>query len=169
MINIKNLTLATVAAIAITFTTHPALAKDFVRVSGSGIAVFEPDFQLDLPDEDIDGSQFGLNVVLGENGVATGHCSYRMAGCMDFAGAGPQVLLATVTAAVLNGDGTVTIWSEGYIHNWRGAFYTGAFKFTVGAGGAGVGTFQGTFNVPDWGAEFSFPVETVIRGQIQIR
>jgi hypothetical protein len=35
-------------------------------------------------------------------------------------------------------------------------------------GGAGVGTFQATFNVPDCGDDFSFPMQTVIRGQIQI-
>jgi hypothetical protein len=169
MINLKNLTIATLAAISMAFTALPASALDSVRVSGSGIAVFDPDFQVDLPDEDIDGSKFGFNVVMGENGAANGNCRFLMTGCMDFAGAGPQVLQATVTRAVLNGDSTVTISSEGYIHNWKGVFYAGSFKFIVGAGGAGVGTFQATFNVPDWGDEFSFPVQTVIRGQIQIR
>jgi hypothetical protein len=140
-----------------------------VRVSGSGIAVFEPDFQTDLPDADIDGSLFGFNVVMGENGAADGNCRFQMAGVMDLAGAGPQVLQATVTGAVLNGDGTVTLSSEGYVHNWKGVFYAGSFKFTVGAGGAGVGTFQATIHVPEWGDEFSFPVQTVISGQIKIR
>ena len=169
MIRSKEFLLATVAAAAIWFTTLPASASDSVRVCGSGIAVFDPDFQVDLPDEDIDGSKFGFNVVMGENGTANGNCRFLMTGCMDLAGAGPQVLQATVTGAVLNGDGTVTISSAGYIHNWKGMFYGGSFKFTVGAGGAGVGTFQATIHVPEWGDEFSFPVQTLISGQSQIR
>src|SRR5688572_6127103 len=113
-----------------------------VKVQGGGIAVFDDDVVFDSDLEDTDGSAFGFNVVIGEDGSVTGHCRYLMVGLTDFDGLGPQVSHNPVTDAWVNADGSVTLFSKGLLHNWKGQFFEAEVLLTITAGGAGVGTIQ---------------------------
>ena len=169
MIKSKESLLATMAVAAIWFTTHPVVAQVAVSVSGGGIAVFDSAFQIDA-DPDTDGSKFGLNFVIGTDGTVEGDFRYLMTGNVDFDGLGPQVMHGTVTDANRNEDGTVTFYSQGFLHNWKGQFLEASVWITVKAGGAGVGTLQATFNIPAFSPNpIAFNVQTVTSGQIKIR
>ncbi len=133
------------------------------QVQGGGIALFAVPFDLD-PDRD--GSAFAFNVKIGNDGSVQGECQYVMAGRTDFDGLGPQVMHAPVTAVWENADGSVTLYSKGLLHNWKGQFFDSEVLLTVVAGGAGAGTIQITFINPPFGA---FPVQTLVSGRVNIR
>jgi hypothetical protein len=145
-------------------------AQSGVKVQGGGIALFDDDVEFDSDLEDTDGSAFGFNVVIGEDGSVTGDCRYLMVGLTDFDGLGPQVSHNPVTDAWVNADGSVTLFSKGLLHNWKGQLFEAEVILTITAGGAGIGTIQATFTIPAFGLDHvPFPVQTVISGQIKIR
>lgn len=145
-------------------------AQSDIKVQGSGIALFDDDVVFDSDLEDTDGSAFGFNVVIGEDGSVTGDCRYLMVGRTDFDGLGPQVSNNPVTDAWANADGSVTLFSKGLLHNWKGQFFEAEVFLTITAGGSGVGTIQATFTIPAFGLDHvPFPVQTLISGQIKIR
>jgi hypothetical protein len=144
-------------------------AQGAVRVQGGGIAVFDDDVVFDSDLDDTDGSAFGFNVVVGDDGSITGDCRYVMAGRTDFDGLGPQVMHAPVTDARVNADGSVTLYSKGLLHTWKGLSFDAEVLLTVVAGGAGAGTIQATFTIPAYGLDHvSFPIQTLISGQVKI-
>jgi hypothetical protein len=141
-----------------------------VKVQGGGIAVFDDDVVFDSDLEDTDGSAFGVNVVINDDGSVTGHLRFLMVGRTDFDGLGPQVMHNPVSGAEVNADGSVTIYSKGLLHNWKGQFLEAEIVLVVTPGGAGVGTIQATFTIPAFGLyDAPFPVQTLVSGQVKIR
>ena len=139
------------------------------HVQGGGIALFDADVPFDSDLEDRDGSAFAFNVMIGDDGSVKGDCQYVMAGRTDFDGLGPQVMHNPVTAASMNADGSVTLTSEGSLRTWKGQVFYVKMIVTVTAGGAGVGTIQVAFTIPDYGLfDAPFPVQTLASGQIKI-
>ncbi len=141
-----------------------------VRIQGGGIAVFNDDVVFDSDLEDTDGSAFGFNVVIADDGSVTGHLRYMMVGRTDFDGLGPQVMHNPVSDAKVNADGSITIYSKGLLHNWKGQFHEAEIALTITAGGPGVGTIQATSTIPAFGLfNAPFPLQTLVSGQIEIR
>ena len=158
-----------VAVALLASNTGAGAAQSAMNVQGGGIAVFDEDVVFDSDLEDTDGSGFGFNVVIADDGSVKGDCRYAMAGRTDFDGLGPQVMHNPVSDGWVNADGSVTLYSKGLLHTWKGQALDAEVLLTITAGGAGVGTIQATFTIPGYGLDHvPFPVQTLISGQIQI-
>src|SRR5215218_10202043 len=73
----------------------PALGQPVVHVTGGGAGTFSQDLD---GDGDIDGSRFGIGVVIAEAGMAAGHFECLMAGASDILGLPLMAVEAKVTA-----------------------------------------------------------------------
>jgi len=151
-----------------------AVAASRVIVSGGGTGTFNADLD---EDGDIDGSHFGLGVIIREDGSAKGHFECLMAGNADILGLPLMAVEGKVTAGSVSGE-TATFSGVASVNLANGVIFRGVgFTVTVTAGGAGVGTLQltvsGAFDgVPGdtkpGNGNYDLPVEIVDTGQISI-
>lgn len=107
-----------------------------VRVQGAGLAFFDEGVQWDSNLNDADGSVFGFNAIISDDGSASGQCQFLMAGLTDNEGYGPQVLTGKITEGMVKPDGTVTFYATGYLRNWKGLLFKTSMLVTVTPGGA---------------------------------
>ncbi len=150
-----------------------AAARAPLMVRGGGTGTFGADID---GDGQIDGSQFGLVVVIMENGAASGHFLCLMAGRSQILGLHLMSVQGPVTGGVLNADGSVMFSGTASVNLGNGAIFQGIpFQVTARPGGPGVGTMQltvvGAFSdVPGdahlGNGNYDLPVETVATGQI---
>jgi hypothetical protein len=156
--------LAALLVVAITLWPQSTAAQSTTKVNGGGTGTFGVDLD---GDGDIDGSQFGMGVVIQGDGSAQGHFECLMAGRSQMMGLhlmaveGP-ITKASVTAGgiTMNGIGTVKMMSGSAPVTLTGM----PFTVKVAAGGPGIGTMQLT--VPGMTPPLSLPTETVSTGQI---
>lgn len=186
----KLISLLATIVVMITLSSFPAFAEGPIVVNGGGTGTFadgnidpwdlgEPPIDGDLDgDGDIDGSQFGMGVVIHEDGSAQGHFVCLMAGISDFLGLSLMSAGGQINAGTINADGSVTFSGVGTVNLANGQRFTNVpFVVMVTTGGPGDGTIVltviGTFDgVPgdtiiDNG-NYDLPVETVSSGQIKI-
>ena len=161
-----------VAAVALSPLT--ALAAGPMVVSGGGTGTFEGDLD---GDGEIDGSHFGLGVLLGGDGATRGHFECLMAGNTDILGLALMAVEGKVTEATIDA-GSATFSGIATINLANGTIFRGVpFTATVMAGGPGsgqlrltvIGAFDGVAgdSVPGNG-NYDLPWETVSSGQIKI-
>jgi len=166
-------TMALLACVGWLFSAG-SFASSIVVVSGGGSGTFGADLD---GDGDIDGSHFGLGVIIGSN-HAQGHFECLMAGNADILGLPLMAVEGRVTASSLSGS-SATFSGVATVNLGNGNIFRGVpFAVTVTAGGPGLGTLQltviGVFDgvpgdtVPGNG-NYDLPVETVATGQISIR
>jgi len=150
-----------------------ASAAGLTRVIGGGTGTFDADLD---GDGRIDGSQFGIGVVILGNGVASGHFLCLMAGRSQILGLHLMSVQGQVTGGVLNADGTAMFSGTAAVNLGDGTIFQGVpFRVSVSAGGPGSGTLQltvvGAFDgvpgdtVPG-NSNYDLPPETVRSGQI---
>jgi hypothetical protein len=170
------LLLTAILTVATTLLPPSAVAQHDVRVTGGGTGTFDADLD---GDGDIDGSQFGMEIIIRGDGSAQGHFLCLMAGRSDILGLSLMAVQGQVTEGNVNLDGSVTFsGDDGAVNLGNGTIFRGVpFAVTVTAGGPGVGTLQltviGAFDrVPgdtDIGnGNYDLPVETVASGRIKI-
>jgi hypothetical protein len=140
----------------ITMSPQPVAAQRPTVVNGGGTAT-------------VDGttvfSQFGMGVVLREDGSAQGHFECLMAGISALPGLHVMSVGGQVHTGSVNGDGSVTFSGVGTVNfGDNGILRDEPFTVTVKPGGAGVGSLQLSC-VPCGG---KLPVETVHSGRIKI-
>jgi hypothetical protein len=169
----RSLTVLAVAAVA-ALAAPVAVADSPVHVNGGGQGTFGADLD---SDGDIDGSHFGLGVVLG-GGVVRGHFECLMAGNADILGLPLMAVEGKVTSGTA-GAGTASIAGTATVNLGNGVIFRNVpFQVVLQAGGPGVGQLQltviGAFDgVPGDTAvgnnNYDLPPETVATGQISIR
>ncbi|MGH8927283.1 MAG: hypothetical protein ACRDWH_02940 [Acidimicrobiia bacterium] len=161
-----------VAAVAL--SPLAALAAGPMVVNGGGTGTFEVDLD---GDGDIDGSHFGLGVVLGGVGAPRGHFECLMAGNTDILGLPLMAVEGKVVAATIDAD-SATLGGMATINLANGTVFREVpFTVTVIPGGAGsgqlrltvIGAFDGVAgdSIPGNG-NYDLPWETVSTGQIRI-
>jgi hypothetical protein len=168
--------LAVLVMLALGLTPLSVDAQSPARVTGGGTGTFGADLD---GDGRIDGSQFGIAVILAGGGAAQGHFTCLMAGRSQILGLHLMAVQGRVTQGVANANGSVTFRGVATVNLGNGQQFRGVpFVVTVTAGGPGVGTLQltviGAFDgVPGDTApgngNYDLPVETVRSGQIGIR
>ena len=173
----KRLVLVLVAILmaVITLSPLPAVAQGATKVTGGGTGTFGADLD---GDGDIDGSQFGMGIVIWEDGSAQGHFECLMAGTSDIFGLPLMAVEGEVASGSDNGDGSATFSGVSTVNLGNGQIFTGVpFEVTVTEGGPGVGTLTltviGAFDgVPGdtiiGNGNYDLPTETVSSGQIKI-
>ena len=169
------LAIALLAAIC-WFIPGSLVGTSSTAVIGGGSGTFGADLD---GDGDIDGSHFGIGVIVGEGGSANGHFECLMAGNADILGLHLMAVEGKVTAGVVNADGSVTFGGVATVNLGNGTIFRGVpFTVTVTSGGPGEGTLQltviGVFDgVPGdespGNGNYDLPVETVATGQIEVR
>src|SRR5438094_1478808 len=118
-----------------------AVAASRVIVSGGGTGTFNADLD---KDGDIDGSHFGLGVIIREDGSANGHFECLMAGNADILGLPLMAVEGKVTGGSASGGGA-TFNGIATVNLGMGVdFISGGVPFTVTVtpGGPGAGTLQ---------------------------
>ncbi len=170
-----SLVVAASLLIVVTFAARPALAQGTTVVTGGGTGTFGADLD---GDGAIDGSQFGLAVVIAGTGAAQGHFTCLMAGRSDILGLHLMAVQGTATSGSRHLDGSVSVRGVGTVKLRTGQTFSGVpFAVRVTAGGPGVGTLQltviGAFDgVPGdtvvGNGNYDLPVETVRSGSISI-
>lgn len=161
--------------VALCWFISPALGAPVTIVSGGGTGTFHADLD---GDEDVDGSHFGMGVIIRGDGSAKGHFECLMAGNADILGLPLMAVEGKVSFGSVNGD-TAIFGGVATVNLGGGQIFRNVpFIVTVKAGGAEVGELQltviGAFDgVPgdeDPGnGDYDLPVETVATGQITIR
>jgi hypothetical protein len=162
--------------LAIALPASPALGQPVVHVTGGGAGTFAQDLD---GDGDIDGSRFGIGVVIAEGGVAEGHFECLMAGASDILG----LPLMAVEAKVAIGSadpraGTASFDGVARVNLANGTVFSGVpIQVEVREGPAGVATMRltviGAFDgvpgdqIPSNG-NYDLPTETVERGRIDV-
>jgi hypothetical protein len=154
----------------------PALGQPVVHVTGGGAGTFAQDLD---GDGDIDGSRFGIGVVIAEGGVADGHFECLMAGASDILGLPLMAVEAKVTAGSADPRaGTAAFGGVARVNLANGTIFSGVpIQVEVTAGAAGTATMRltviGAFDgvpgdqIPSNG-NYDLPTETVERGRIDI-
>jgi hypothetical protein len=153
-----------------------ALAQSGVRVSGGGAGTFGADLD---GDGDIDGSRFGMGVVI-SGGSVRGHFQCLMAGDSDFLGLHLMAVEGKVTSGSANlSVGMATFAGVATVNLANGTQSRGVpFAVSVVEGGPGaatltltvVGAFDGVPGDTVVGnGNYDLPTETVTRGRISIR
>jgi hypothetical protein len=171
----RLLVLVALVAIMVLPATQ-ALGQSVVHVTGGGAGTFA----LDLDgDGDIDGSRFGIGVVIAEGGVATGHFECLMAGASDILGLPLMAVEAKVTQGSADPQaGTAAFGGVARVNLANGTIFSGVpVQVAVTAGPAGTATMRltviGAFDgvpgdqIPSNG-NYDLPTETVQRGRIDI-
>ena len=154
----------------------PALGQPVVHVTGGGAGTFSQDLD---GDGDIDGSRFGIGVVLADGGVAEGHFECLMAGASDILG----LPLMAVEAKVTDGSadpqaGTASFGGVARVNLANGTIFRDVpIQVEVREGPAGVATMRltviGAFDgvpgdqIPSNG-NYDLPTETIERGRIDV-
>src|SRR5438552_18956979 len=116
-----------------------AVAASRVIVSGGGTGTFNADLD---EDGDIDGSHFGLGVIIREDGSAKGHFECLMAGNADILGLPLMAVEGKVTAGSVSDEGA-TFGGIATVNLANGRIFRGVpFTVTVRAGGPGIGQLQ---------------------------
>jgi hypothetical protein len=167
--------LATVATLLL-LAAPPAQARPAGHVSGGGAGTFGADLD---GDGDIDGSRFGVGVVVLDDGSARGHFECLMAGASDFLGLRLMAVEGNVTGGSIDAaSGTAEFAGIATVNLGQGSIARGIpFHVRVSAGGSGTGTLTltviGAFDgVPGDRApgngNYDLPEETVERGQIRV-
>lgn len=166
--------LATALAIALTLAPYPVAAQGTTRATGGGTGTFNADLD---GDGDIDGSQFGMGVVIRGN-TAGGHFECLMAGRSDILGLPLMAIEGKVDAGTADADGSASFSGTASVNLANGQIFRDVpFTVRVTAGGAGIGTLQltviGVFDgVPGdtltGNGNYDLPIETVNSGKIQI-
>ena len=169
---LRFLTVIAVTAAAVMPLT--VLAQQPTQVIGGGTGTFDADLD---GDGDIDGSQFGIGVVI-KDGSAQGHFECLMAGRSDILGLHLMAVQGQVTDGSVAG-GAATFNGVATVNLGNGAMFPGIpFEVTVTEGGPGVGTLTltviGAFDgVPGDTApgngNYDLPTETVRSGRIRIQ
>lgn len=162
----------------VTLSSFPANADDDnrkVTVTGGGEGTFFADLD---GDTDIDGSYFGMGIVLRDN-AAEGHFVCAMWGNTNILGLSLMGVEGQVTIGRATGKKSATFSGVGTVDLGNGQFFTDVpFDVTVTKGGSGIGTLQLTvIGVFDGVAgdtiigndNYDLPVETVSSGLISIR
>lgn len=152
-----------------------ALAQPFVQLTGGGTGTFAADVDAD---GDIDGSQFGLAVVLLDGGLARGHFECLMAGRSDILGLHLMAVEGRVSAGVLNPDGSITFGGTARVNLANGQIYRGVpYRVNVTPGGPGAGMLQltviGSFDGVPGDTEpsngnYDLPPEVVASGHMSL-
>jgi hypothetical protein len=154
----------------------PALGQPLVHVTGGGAGTFSRDLD---GDGDIDGSRFGIGVVIAEGGVAEGHFECLMAGASDILGLPLMAVEATVTAGSADPQaGTAAFGGVARVNLANGTIFSGVpIQVEVTSGPAGIGTMRltviGAFDgvpgdqIPSNG-NYDLPTETVEHGRIDV-
>jgi len=150
------------------------IAQSATVISGGGTGTFG--FDLDA-DGDIDGSHFGLGVIVGRN-FASGHFECLMAGNTDILGLPLMAVEGRVTRGSISG-GSARFSGIATVNLGHGDIFRGVpFSVIVQGGGPGVGKLQltvmGVFDgVPGdtitGNGNYDLPVEIVATGRISIR
>ncbi len=151
-----------------------AFANGVTIVSGGGSGSFNADLD---GDGEIDGSHFGMGVIIRGDGKATGHFECLMAGNADILGLPLMAVEGKVTAGTVSDEGA-TFSGIATVNLANGHIFRGVpFTVTVTAGGAEVGSLQltvlGAFDgVPGdtipGNDNYDLPKEWVATGQISI-
>jgi hypothetical protein len=169
--------LAVLAVVAVAALAAPvAVADSPVHVNGGGQGTFGINLDGSI-DPDIDGSHFGIGVVLAGSSVR-GHFECLMAGNADILGLPLMAVEGTVTSGTASA-GTASIAGIATVNLGNGVIFRDVpFQVVLNAGGPGVGQLQltviGAFDgVPGDTAvgnnNYDLPPETVATGQISIR
>jgi hypothetical protein len=146
-----------------------------MRVTGGGTGTFDADLD---GDGDLDGSAFGLGVVLSAGGLAEGHFQCLMAGRSDILGLHLMQVAGRVDSGHTNPDGSASFSGTATVNLGGGEIIPGIpFTVMVTPGGAGVGTLQltviGAFDgapgdVSPGNGNYDLPVETVRSGGVRV-
>jgi hypothetical protein len=168
---------ALVLAAAIALPAASAGGQASTVVSGGGQGTYGGDFD---GNGSVDGTHFGMGVVISPGGAAQGHFLCLMAGNVPFLG----LKLMSVEGRVTRGSadlvaGTASFSGIARVNLANGTVFTGVpFSVFVRAGGPGIGgvtlTVIGAFDgVPGDTApgngNYDLPAETVTSGQITIQ
>jgi hypothetical protein len=153
-----------------------AVPQPSTEVSGGGTGTFNADVD---GDGDIDGSHFGMDVLLNGDASAHGYFLCLMAGDTDFLGLNLMAVEGRVHAGTVNADQTVSFSGVGTVNLGKMGSLRGVpFSVTVTGGGPGVGTLKltviGAFDgVPGdtitGNGNYDLPVETVSSGLINVK
>ena len=156
-------------------STQSVAAGNALKVTGGGTGTFGADLD---GDGDVDGSQFGLGVIVQGDGSAKGHFECLMAGRSDILGLHLMSVAGQVANGSVSDDKSVTFSGVGSVNLGDGVIIRGVpFLVRVTEGGAGIGTLQltvmGAFDgVPGdaviGNGNYDLPVENVSNGQIEI-
>jgi hypothetical protein len=171
----RLLVLVALVAIMVLPATQ-ALGQSVVHVTGGGAGTFVQDLD---GDGDIDGSRFGIGVVIADGGVTKGHFECLMAGASDILGLPLMAVEAKVTAG--SGDpeaGTASFGGVARVNLANGTIFSGVpVQVEVTAGRAGTATMRltviGAFDgvpgdqIPSNG-NYDLPTETIDKGRIDI-
>lgn len=153
-----------------------ALGQPVGHVTGGGAGTFARDLD---GDGDIDGSRFGMGVVIAEGGVATGHFECLMAGDSDILGLPLMAVEAKVTAGSADPRaGTASFGGLARINLANGTIFRDVpVQVEVTAGAVGTATMRltviGAFDrvpgdqIPSNG-NYDLPTETIERGRIDV-
>jgi hypothetical protein len=163
-------------AVAAALAAPVAIADSPVHVDGGGQGTFGVNLDGSI-DPDIDGSHFGIGVVL-SGSSARGHFECLMAGNADILGLPLMAVQGTVTSGRASA-GTASIAGTATVNLGNGVMFKNVpFEVVLHAGGPGVGqlrlTVIGAFDgVPGdtttGNGNYDLPAETVATGQISIR
>jgi len=145
------------------------------KVTGGGTGTFGADLD---GDGDIDGSQFGMGVVIHPDGSAQGHFECLMAGRSDILGLPLMAVEAKVTDGSITLDGQATFGGVARVNLANGQIFREMpIQVTVTEGVVGEGALQltviGAFDgVPGdtitGNGNYDLPNEIVSSGQIKI-
>jgi hypothetical protein len=172
----RLLAVALMLAAAIALPAASAGGQASTVVSGGGQGTFGGDFD---GDGSVDGTHFGIGVVLSAGGGAQGHFLCLMAGNVPFLGLKLMQVEGRVTAGSANvAAGTASFSGVARVNLGNGVIFTSTpFRVSVRAGGPGIGgvtlTVVGAFDgVPGdtspGNGNYDLPAETVTSGQITI-
>jgi hypothetical protein len=175
----KRLTSAFVVIFLAALTFWPQsialAAQGTVKVTGGGTGTFGKDLD---GDGDIDGSQFGVGVILQADGSAQGHFECLMAGRSQIATFHLMSVGGPVTRGAVNSDGSVTLSGNATVHlNPDMVLRDVPFRVKLTAGGPGVGHIQltvighfdgGPGDTILGNGNYDLPPDTVRSGQIVI-
>lgn len=169
--------LAVLAVAAVAALAAPvAVADSPLHITGGGQGTFGTNLD-GIIDPDIDGSHFGVGVVLAGASVR-GHFECLMAGNADILGLPLMAVEGKVTGGTANAS-TASISGIATVNLGNGVMFRNVpFQVAFRAGGPGVGQLQltviGAFDgVPGdtttGNGNYDLPAETVATGQISIR
>ena len=170
--------LAVAAALVLVslLSSSMALAQTVAHVTGGGTGTFDADLD---GDGDVDGSHFGMGVVILEGGAAKGHFECLMAGNADILGLPLMAVVGNVTSGTVNlALGTASFAGEATVNLGNAGRFTNVpFQVQVSAGGPETGMLQltviGAFEgVPgdqvSGNGNYDLPPEVVATGQIEL-
>ncbi len=173
----RLLAVALMMAAALALAAASAGGQASTVVSGGGQGTYGGDFD---GNGSIDGTHFGIGVVVSAGGGVQGHFLCLMAGNVPFLGLKLMQVEGQVTSGSADvGAGTASFSGVARVNLGNGVIFTGVpFRVSVKAGGAGEGrvtlTVIGAFDgVPGDTApgngNYDLPPETVTSGQITIQ